>query len=168
MRTEIEIYVYTEEAADPKLFKIDPDISVEELLKIISPDRHHELCLTLSGEDAPKVRNHRLKDCGLHNGRHVHCHPHGKTGHHRHEHHVEVIVNGKPVHVKYVPQEHGMLLVERALEKSHNSGQKPENWQLRDEKGTTLDQSKPVRDYKLTECSKLFLNLKAGGGGAIG
>jgi len=167
MNKEIEIWVYPEEA-EPKLCKINPEATVEDLLKVISPDQHHELCLTLSGDDAPKEPNHRLKDCGIHTGHHVHCHPRGKTGHHRHERRVEVIVNGKPVHVKYVPQEHGRLLVERALEKSHNSGQKPENWQLRDEKGATLDQSKPVRDYKLTEHSKLFLNLKAGGGGAVG
>ena len=168
MKTEIEIYVFVEESDEPKLFKIDSAITVEELLRVLSPDRHAELYLTLSGDDAPKERHRRLKECGVRDGNYLHCHPSGKAGHHRHERSVEVVVNGKPVHVRYVPQEHGKLLVERALEKSHNSGQKPENWQLRNENGATLDQSKPVRDYHLTEHSKLFLNLKAGGGGTLG
>jgi hypothetical protein len=78
-----------------------------------------------------------------------------------------VIVNGTPVEVRYVPQEHGTVLVRRALEESHNSGQQPEKWQLRDEHGTLLDQNKRVSEYKLKPDSKLFLNLKAGGGGGI-
>ena len=167
MNNEIEIYVCTEEASEPKPFKVELNLTVEDFLKLLSPDHHHELCLTLSGEDAPRDPNHRFHDIGIHQGDFVHCHHHKKTEHHRHEHRVEVIVNGKPVEVKYVPQERGKILVERALKKSNNSGQDPEKWQLRDEHGTNLDQTKHFWEYKLTKHAKLFLNLIAGGGGGV-
>jgi len=76
MKNEIEINVHTEADCEPKLVKVDPEITVEELLKLLSPDRHHELLLILDDEDAPKERHHRLIDCGVHHGHDVHCHPH--------------------------------------------------------------------------------------------
>ena len=163
MNQEIELFVLFEDTEEPRSFKLKHDAVVDDLLKLISSDRHHELSITIVGEDAPCERNHRLHP---HHGSYVHCHHHAKRDHH-HKRRVEVIVNGKPEQIGYVPQEQGAVLVKRALEKSHNSGQNPENWQLRDAAGNILDQSKRVGAYGLKKDSKLFLNLKAGGGGNV-
>ena len=164
MSEEIEIFVFLEEKPEPRSFKVQEDGFFEDLLRIISPDRHHELRLTVSGDKLPKEKSDRLHG---HRGHYVHCHHHSKAGPHHHEHRVEVIVNGKPVEVRYVPREHGTVLARRALEESKNSGQNPDKWQLRDEKGNLLDQTQRVSEYKLTAHSKLFLNLTAGGGGGV-
>lgn len=82
-----------------------------------------------------------------------------------HEIHITVIVNGQPVaehvNVKLVLRD----VVKRALEKSGNSGQPIDNWELRDAAGQVLDLSKTVAHYGLDNGAKLFLNLKAGVGG---
>jgi hypothetical protein len=91
---------------------------------------------------------------------------HHKHGHHRHQRHVEVVVNGKQTKVEYTEHEHGRVLVEKALKQTHNTGQEPDKWELRNEKGEKLDQSKRVEEYHLHEGQKLFLNQQAGGGGA--
>jgi hypothetical protein len=82
---------------------------------------------------------------------------HRKHGHHRHEHHVEVLVKDKPTTVEYVPQEHGRTLVEKALAKTHHSDQKPENWELRNEKGEKLEQNLHISEYHLKSNDKLTL-----------
>lgn len=87
--------------------------------------------------------------------------------HERHdEHRVEVIVNGKPTTVEYIPQEHGRALVEKALRQTQNSARPPEDWELRNEKGVKLEQGLRISEYHLKPHDKLFLNLKAGGGGS--
>jgi len=82
-----------------------------------------------------------------------------------HEIEITVIVNGQPiaehVNVKTILRE----LVKRALDKSGNSGQPVENWELRDAAGQVLDLSKTVEHYGIINGAKLFLNLKAGVGG---
>ncbi len=86
--------------------------------------------------------------------------------HERHdEHRVEVIVNGKPTTVEYVPNEQGRVLVEKALKQTQNSARPPEDWELRNEAGTKLEQGLRISEYHLKHHDKLFLNLKAGGGG---
>jgi hypothetical protein len=76
MKNEIEIYVHTEADCEAKLIKVNPEITVEDLLRLVSPERHHELLLILEEEDTPKERHHRLAECGIQHGHHVHCHPH--------------------------------------------------------------------------------------------
>ena len=56
MKNEIEIYVHTETDCEPHLLKVDPEITVEDLLKLVSPERHHELLLVLEEEDTPRER----------------------------------------------------------------------------------------------------------------
>lgn len=78
---------------------------------------------------------------------------------------IAVIVNGQPVPVEANVKAPLRTVVEHALQKSGNSGQPLENWELRDAAGNVLDLSKKVEEYGLTEGVKLFLNLKAGVGG---
>lgn len=74
MLKEIEIYVHTETHHDPKLVKIKEDATVEELLKLVAPEGHHEFHLVIEDEEEAKEHHHRLCDCDIHHRRHVHCH----------------------------------------------------------------------------------------------
>jgi hypothetical protein len=83
-----------------------------------------------------------------------------------HEIEITVIVNGQPVELEHVNVKTLLrAVVERALEKSGNSGQPIDNWELRDSAGQVLDLSKTVAHYGIVSGTKLFLNLKAGVGG---
>jgi hypothetical protein len=87
---------------------------------------------------------------------------HHKHGHHRHEHHVEILVKDEPTTVEYVPQEHGRTLVEKALAKAHHADQKPEDWELRNEKGEKLEQNLHISEYHLKPHDKLTLGKRPG------
>jgi hypothetical protein len=78
---------------------------------------------------------------------------------------LTVVVNGQPTEV--VANEEAVLLmvVEKALEQTGNTGQPPENWELRNASGVELDVHKKVEDYHFKPHTQLFLNLKAGVGG---
>ncbi len=78
---------------------------------------------------------------------------------------LKVVVNGTPVRVEVNIDEALFNLVLKALQKSGNTGQPPENWILKDAAGNPLDVSKTPADYHLNEHSVLFLSLKAGIGG---
>lgn len=78
---------------------------------------------------------------------------------------LTVVVNGQPVSVSANVNAPLRTVVPEALRLSNNSGQPPENWELRDENGKLLDLGEKIED--LPPGTKLFLNLKAGvGGGA--
>ncbi len=84
------------------------------------------------------------------------------------EHPIEitVIINGQPIALDHVAVKEVLrAVVVRALEKSGNSGQPIDNWELRDANGQILDLQKTVADYGIISGVKLFLNLKAGVGG---
>ena len=51
------------------------------------------------------------------------------------------------------------------LEATGNTGQPPENWELRDPDGSLLDVSKKISSFRFPPDVRLFLNLKAGVGG---
>jgi hypothetical protein len=78
---------------------------------------------------------------------------------------LTVVVNGQPTQV--VASEEAVLLMvpEKALEQTGNTGQPPENWELRNASGVELDVHKKVEDYHFEPHTQLFLNLKAGVGG---
>ena len=78
---------------------------------------------------------------------------------------LTVVVNGQPTQV--VDSEEAVLLMvlEKALEQTGNTGQPPENWELRNASGVELDVHKKVEDYHFEPHTQLFLNLKAGVGG---
>jgi hypothetical protein len=78
---------------------------------------------------------------------------------------LTVVVNGQPVSVSANKNAPLRTVVPEALRLSNNSGQPPENWELRDENGKLIDLGVKIEDLQLG--TKQFLNLKAGvGGGA--
>ena len=78
---------------------------------------------------------------------------------------LTVVVNGQPTVVDAVVKDPLRSIIEPALRQTGNSGQPPENWELRDADGNPLDLNKKIEDYPFTEATRLFLNLKAGVGG---
>ena len=77
-----------------------------------------------------------------------------------------IIVNGQPTLVKIDQSSEFNEAVIQALKESGNSGQPIENWELRDASGHIIDTNQKIYKYDLKEGAKLFLNLKAGVGGA--
>ena len=76
-----------------------------------------------------------------------------------------IVVNGQSVPVKIdLSAEIGEAVVQ-ALNKSGNSGQPVENWELRDASGHPIDTGQKIADSDIKDGAKLFLNLKAGVGG---
>ena len=78
---------------------------------------------------------------------------------------IIVIVNGQPTDVDAVENEPLRSIIPDALQQTENSGQPPENWELRDADGNLLDLDKKIEDYGFPPKVRLFLNLKAGVGG---
>ena len=81
---------------------------------------------------------------------------------------IVVIVNGEPVPEKAHPDDQVGEVVSRVLNASGNSGQPLNNWELRDESGHVIDLGRKFRDLDIKASAKLFVNLKAGVGGAHG
>ena len=78
---------------------------------------------------------------------------------------ITVVVNGQPTVVDAVEDAPLGMIIPDALRQTENSGQPPENWELRDADGALLDLNKNIGDYGFPEKTRLFLNLKAGVGG---
>lgn len=78
---------------------------------------------------------------------------------------ITVVVNGQPTEVEANVNAPLRTVVNKALEQTENTGQPPENWELRDADGRTLDLGNKIEDSGIVEGATLFLNLKAGVGG---
>lgn len=79
---------------------------------------------------------------------------------------ITVVVNGQPLELAHENVHEPLRnIVEKALDRSGNSGQPLEGWELRDSSGNVLDLSKRIQDYGFAAGTTLFLNLKAGVGG---
>ena len=78
---------------------------------------------------------------------------------------IIVVVNGQPTEVDAFDDAPLSAVIPDALSQTDNSGQPPENWELRDTDGTLLDLDKKIEDYGFPPKFRLFLNLKAGVGG---
>lgn len=78
---------------------------------------------------------------------------------------IAVIVNGQATVVEANLNAPLGTIIPRALEQTGNTGQPPENWELRDAQGTLLDTSKEIGSFNFPPDVRLFLNLKAGVGG---
>ena len=78
---------------------------------------------------------------------------------------ITVVVNGQPTVVDVVEDAALGTIIPDALHQTENSGQPPENWELRDADGNLLDLNKRIGDYGFPPKVRLFLNLKAGVGG---
>jgi hypothetical protein len=78
---------------------------------------------------------------------------------------LAVVVNGQPVLVEVNLNAPLRTVIPKALEESGNTGQPPENWELRDADGAELGLDRKIGDYGFPPDVRLFLNLKAGIGG---
>ena len=78
---------------------------------------------------------------------------------------MTVVVNGQPTVVVAVEDDPLSAIIPDALRQTGNSGQPPENWELRDTDGNLLDLNKKIGDFGFDDKTRLFLNLKAGVGG---
>ena len=85
---------------------------------------------------------------------------------HTHEIEFTVVVNGQPVAFDHINvKTHLRDIVKIALDKSGNSGQPIDNWELRDAGGQVLELNRTIESYGIVTGANLFLNLKAGVGG---
>ncbi len=78
---------------------------------------------------------------------------------------LAIVVNGEPTLVEANPNAPLQTVVNKALADTGNTGQPPENWELRDEAGQLLDTSRKASSFGFAPGVKLFLSLKAGIGG---
>lgn len=78
---------------------------------------------------------------------------------------LTVVVNGTPAVVEANMNAPLHSIIGRALEETDNSGQPPENWELRDGAGVLLDLDAKIHSFGFTVDTRLFLNLRAGVGG---
>lgn len=53
----------------------------------------------------------------------------------------------------------------QALAKSNNTGRPPSDWQIKDERGNTLDPDRRIESYAFPPGTKLYLSLGVGAGG---
>lgn len=79
---------------------------------------------------------------------------------------IAVIVNGQPTLVEVNGNAPLQTVIPHALEQTGNTGQPPDNWELRDANGTLLDTSQKIASFNFPADVRLFLNLKAGVGGS--
>ena len=78
---------------------------------------------------------------------------------------LTIVVNGTPTEVEANDNAPLRTVVPRVLEQTGNTGQPPENWELKDADGNTLDVDKKIEEFGFTDETKLFLSLKADVGG---
>jgi hypothetical protein len=78
---------------------------------------------------------------------------------------LALVVNGQPTLVTANLNAPLQTVIQRALERTGNAGQPPENWELRDAGGALLDLDRKIGDFNFPPDVRLFLNLKAGVGG---
>lgn len=76
-----------------------------------------------------------------------------------------VVVNGQSVSIEGNPHQPLRVVAQQALNKSGNSGQPLQNWEIRDADGNVLELDRKVGEFHFPGGTKLFLNLKAGVGG---
>lgn len=83
------------------------------------------------------------------------------------ENHLDltIVVSGSPHAVRVNTHQTLEHVVREALHESGNVGQPPEDWELRLEDGSLLDQSVRVEQAGLHGGQTLFLNPRAGAGG---
>ena len=78
---------------------------------------------------------------------------------------LTVVVSGQAVQVTVNHNQTVRHLVEKALHESGNQGQAADQWELRTESGTLIEQSLQVDEAGLHDGITLFLNPKTGAGG---
>ena len=77
---------------------------------------------------------------------------------------IEIIINGTSFGELSFPDGISITgLRAEVLDKTKNTGQPPENWEVKDSVGNILDLNKHLLDY--SEINQLWFSLKAGIGG---
>jgi hypothetical protein len=79
---------------------------------------------------------------------------------------ITVVVNGQSADLSANINEPLLAVRDQALAKTHNVGQSPDNWELKDKDGNVLDINQKIKDFDFGEKVTLFLSLKAGVAGA--
>lgn len=79
---------------------------------------------------------------------------------------ITIVVNGQPTVVEANTNAPLHTVIPKALADTHNVGQPPDQWELRDAAGSLLDPDKKTGELGLAAGVTLFLNLKAGVGGS--
>lgn len=79
---------------------------------------------------------------------------------------ITVVVNGQPTEVAAKAEDLLATVREKALTQTENVGQPPENWELKDDAGVSLDLAATVGSFGFREEVTLYLSLKAGVAGA--
>src|ERR1700722_1625353 len=72
---DITIHVHSNDGDEPRPLTIAEEATIEDLLRMISPEGHAELFIVVEEESEPRERHHKLHECGIRDGHHVHCHP---------------------------------------------------------------------------------------------
>jgi hypothetical protein len=76
----IELYVHTQDGADPKLVKASEESSITELLEIIATAGglggkvDEEILVFTEDCDEPVERHRKLSECEIRHRHHIHCH----------------------------------------------------------------------------------------------
>lgn len=78
---------------------------------------------------------------------------------------LTIVVNGQPTHLEVSEEAPLETVIPRALEQTGNTGQPPDQWELRTAEGHPLDTRQKVETFHFHPGTTLFLNLKAGVGG---
>lgn len=79
--------------------------------------------------------------------------------------HLVIVVSGAPQPVSINPQESLEHAVREALHDSGNQGRSPAEFELRNQDGALLDQTRRPAEAGVQEGQTLFLNPHAGAGG---
>jgi hypothetical protein len=79
---------------------------------------------------------------------------------------ILVVVNGQQAPIGANANSPLRSIVGKALQDTGNTGQGAENWELRDGNGTLLDLDAKIASFDFGPAVRLFLNLRAGIGGA--
>ena len=79
---------------------------------------------------------------------------------------LTVVVNGRPTDVTENMKAPLHVIIPKALAQTNTHGQPPENWELRDAAGVELPLDQQIESFNFPPGTKLFLNLRAGIGGA--
>lgn len=87
---------------------------------------------------------------------------------HERRYHLEMIVNGTAAAVTGSDDQPLETFIVAALDKTHNVGQPPDQWVLRDSEHKDLDRTRSPESYNFPSGTRLFLSLDAGVGGTRG
>jgi hypothetical protein len=82
-------------------------------------------------------------------------------GRHKHEHSVQIVVDGRPYTVEYREHEHLGDLIPRALKEAGVVGRTDDKWQIKWE-GNVLDLKTSMSELHLPKDAVLFLSLEVG------